>query len=217
MGKFQAVIFDFDGTLVDSGPGIVLTLQLMLQEMGHAPLSEAELRTCVGPPIHKFFPEVFGFEGEGLTRAVAVYRRIFAEKAVPMLQAYPGVKEMLEAVKSAGMRTGVATCKLQHTCEEQAELLGLLPHLDFISGADPEKSLLEKEDILQALLDRTGFDPARCVMVGDRLFDMIGAQKVNMPAIGVLYGVGSEEELSAYNPLYLPKTVEELQALLLGE
>ena len=217
MAKYQAVIFDFDGTLVDSGPGIVLTLQLMLQEMGHAPMPDAELRACVGPPIHKFFPELFGFEGETLTRAIEVYRRIFAQKAVPMLRPYPGVTEMLAAVQKAGMPTGVATCKLQHTCEEQAELLGLLPHLDFISGADPEKSLLEKEDILQALLDRTGFGPARCVMVGDRMFDMIGAQIVHMPAIGVLYGVGSEEELSAYNPLYLPKSVEELQALLLSE
>ncbi|HWR22195.1 MAG TPA: HAD hydrolase-like protein [Feifaniaceae bacterium] len=217
MAKYQAVIFDFDGTLVDSGPGIVLALRLMLEEMGHKPMSDAELRACVGPPIHKFFPEVFGFEGETLTRAVEAYRRIFEEKAVPMLRAYPGVKEMLAAVRRANMPTGVATCKLQHTCEEQAETLGLLPHLDFISGADPEKGLLEKEDILQALLDRTGFDPERCVMVGDRMFDMIGAQAVRMPAIGVLYGVGSKEELSAYNPLYLPQSVEELQALLLSE
>ncbi len=217
MAKYQAVIFDFDGTLVDSGPGIVLTLQLMLQEMGHAPMPEAQLRACVGPPIHKFFPEVFGFDEKTLDHAIAVYRRIFAEKAVPMLQAYPGVKEMLAAVQKAGMYTGVATCKLQHTCEEQAEMLDLLPHLDFISGADPEKSLLEKEDIMQALLDRTGFDPARCVMVGDRMYDMIGADAVHMPAIGVLYGFGSEEELSAYNPLHLAKSVEELQALLLDD
>jgi phosphoglycolate phosphatase len=114
------------------------------------------------------------------------------------------------------MPTGVATCKLQHTCEEQAEMLGLLPHLDFISGADPDKGLLEKEDILQALLDRTGFDPARCVMVGDRMYDMIGAQAVGMPAIGVLYGFGSREELSSYRPLHLVESVEELQTLLLS-
>ncbi len=217
MGNYQAVIFDFDGTLVDSGPGIVLTLELMLQEMGHAPMPMAQLRACVGPPIHKFFPELFGFQGEALDRAIEVYRRIFAEKAIPMLQVYPGVPEMLAAVQKAGIPTCVATCKLQRTCEEQAKLLGLLPHLDFISGADPEKSLLEKEDIIQALLDRTGFDPARCVMVGDRMFDMIGAQAVGMPAIGVLYGFGSQEELSSYHPLHLAQSVEELQTLLLGE
>ena len=216
MGKYQAVIFDFDGTLVDSGPGIVLTLQLMLQEMGHDPIPEAQLRACVGPPIHKFFPEIFGFEGLGLDRAIEIYRRIFAEKAVPLLCPYPSIQQLLQAVQKAGMPTGVATCKLQHTCEEQAEMLGLLPYLDFISGADPNKGLLEKEDILQALLDRTGFDPARCVMVGDRMYDMIGAQAVGMPAIGVLYGFGSREELSSYHPLHLVESVEELQALLLS-
>ena len=217
MGKYQAVIFDFDGTLVDSGPGIVLTLELMLEEMGHAPMPEAQLRACVGPPIHKFFPELFGFEGEELERAVGVYRRIFAKKAVPLLCLYPGIKEMLKALKAAGIPTGVATCKVQSTCEEQAKMLGIYEDLDYISGADPEKGILEKEDILEALLKRTGFEAAKCVMVGDRMYDMIGAAAVSMPAIGVLYGFGSHEELSSYAPLHLPETVEALRELLLAE
>lgn len=216
MPKFQAVVFDFDGTLVDSGPGIVKALGLMLEEMKHAPVEEAVLRACVGPPIAKFFPEVFGFAGEELARAVIVYKQLFDEHALPMLCAYPGIPELLRDVQRAGMITCVATCKVQRTAEEQAQLLGIAPYINHISGAMPERNLLEKEDMLRVLIEEHGIDPTRSVMVGDRLFDMIGAQVVGMPAIGVLYGFGSREELSAYSPLALPESVDALRKLLLG-
>jgi len=216
MSKYQAVVFDFDGTLVDSGPGIVMTLKRMLKELGRPPAEEAVLCACVGPPIAKYFPEVFGFEGEELVEAIALYRRLFDEHALPLLRAYPGAAELLRDVRRAGMLTCVATCKLQRTCEEQAAMLGLAPYLDAISGAQPEKNLLEKEDMLGVLIAEHGVDPARSVMVGDRLFDMIGAQCVHMPAIGVLYGCGSREELAAYSPLALAESVEALRETLLS-
>ena len=215
MPKYQAVVFDFDGTLVDSAPGIVLTLEHMLAEMGREPQSKEALRACVGPPIHQFFPDVLGFCDQDLERAVTIYRRIFQEKALGILQPYPGIIELLRDVQKAGIITGVASCKIQRTCEEQAEVLGLSPYLDYISGAEPDINRLEKSEIILAMLKKAKLAPTQAVMVGDRMYDLIGAQEVGMPAIGVQYGCGTMEELSAYHPLHIAESVEHLRTLLL--
>jgi phosphoglycolate phosphatase len=218
MRKYQAIIFDFDGTLIDSAPGIVLSLAELLKTMGREPLTEERLRACVGPPIVQFFPEYLGFHGEELDRAMITYREIFNKTALGMLCAFPGVVELLRDIQLAGMRTGVATCKGQQSCETQAESLGLLPYLNNIKGVDTSINLLEKTDILRALLDEMNIDPRHAIMVGDRMYDLIAAKAVGMPSIGVLYGgCSTVEELAAHDPLYIVESVEQLRETLLSE
>lgn len=214
----KAVIFDFDGTLVDSGPGIVETIRLTLKEVGRPPMEDAALRACVGPPIHQFFPMVLGLEGEAMEHAIEIYRRIFDEVALPSLCPYPGILELLRDMKHAGFLTGIASCKAKPTCIHQADAMGISPFIDALSGAVVEEGLLEKGDILRVALDMLGVDSTEAVMVGDRMYDMIGAKEAGTRAIGVLYcGCGTREELLAHNPLALADTVEELRMLLLGE
>ena len=116
------------------------------------------------------------------------------------------------------MRTGVATCKGQQSCETQAEFLGLRPYLNNIKGVDTSINLLEKTDILRALLDEMNIDPRHAIMVGDRMYDLIAAKAVGMPSIGVLYGgCSTVEELAAHDPLYIVESVEQLRETLLSE
>ncbi len=211
---YQAVVFDFDGTLVDSESGIIRTLEAMLKELGRSPLTKEQLRACVGPPIHKFFPETLGFQEHELEKAIEIFKRLFQELALSTLKPFDGIVELLQDLQNSGTLTCVATCKTEIICYEQAQALGLLPHLDYISGAKPEVGQLDKGSVLRALIDKAGLDVSRCVMVGDRMYDILGAHEVNMKSIGVLYGSGSYEELKAYEPEQFAKSVADLRVLL---
>lgn len=218
MPKFDVVVFDFDGTLVDSAPGIILSLSELLKAMGREPLTEEQLRPCVGPPILHFFPDYLGFHGEELDKALTTYREIFKQTARDSMRPFPGVAELLRDIQRAGIRTAIATCKTQTACEEQSESLGLRPYINYIKGVDPAINLMEKADILRALMKEHGFRPDQAVMVGDRMYDLQGAKEVGMASIGVLYGgCGSVEEMTPYEPLYIADSVEQLREILLGE
>lgn len=212
---YQAVVFDFDGTLVNSESGIIKTLEAMLKELKRDPLTKEQLRACVGPPIHKF-PETLGFKEHELEKALEVYKRLFQEIGLATLKPFDGIVELLRDLQNANILTCVATCKTEPVCYEQAQALGLLTHLDYISGAIPEKGQLEKGSVLNALIEKAGLDVSRCVMVGDRMYDILGAREVKMKSIGVLYGSGSYEELSECAPEQLAKSVSHLRALLLN-
>ena len=119
MRKYQAIIFDFDGTLIDSAPGIVLSLAELLKTMGREPLPEERLRACVGPPIVQFFPEYLGFHGEELDRAMITYREIFNKTALGMPVRFPrrcGALEGYSAFRHAyGRRYLQRAAKLRDT------------------------------------------------------------------------------------------------------
>lgn len=215
MPKYQAVIFDFDGTLADTGPGIILSLKRLTAEYGLPPLNEQQLRALVGPPIHIAFREVFGISEDALEDFIDSYRRIFDEIAKPMLCVFPGIPQLLQELLHAGITLGVASCKTQSICEQQAEQLGILPYLPYICGAQPSLQLFEKADILELALKNMGIEKKQAVMVGDRMYDLIGANAVGIDAIGVLYGMGTEEELLAHHPAHIVDSVESLRALLL--
>ncbi|MDR1620145.1 MAG: HAD hydrolase-like protein [Clostridiales bacterium] len=216
MPKYQSVIFDFDGTLVDSAPGIIKTFEALIQKEGLKQLSRRELAAMVGPPLHLSIPEVFGISSEAeVNRLVNAYRAIYAEIALPSLAAFPGAMEMLRALREAGVYTGVASCKIRHVCASQATTLGLAPYLCCICGAVPQEGLLEKADILRQAIAASRVSRENTVVVGDRMYDMRGAQLVGIPAIGVIYGSGSREELLPYAPLAIVEDIPALAKLLL--
>lgn len=215
MQAYKAVVFDFDGTLVDSAPGIMRALQLTMEAIGRPPLTQEVLRACFGPPILQFFPEQLGIYGEEMHEAIAIYRRIFDEVALPMLQVYPGIPALLQDLRSAGIQLGIATCKEKNTCIQQLEVLHIAQYIDGVGGAVAKEGLLEKADILRDVLQRMQVDPVDAIMVGDRMYDLIGANAVGVRAIGVLYGGCSTlEELEAHNPIAIVEDVASLRACL---
>ncbi|MDL2236130.1 HAD hydrolase-like protein [Christensenellaceae bacterium OttesenSCG-928-L17] len=216
MLQFTAALFDFDGTLIDSASTIMASIQTTLTHFGRAPFSEAQLRACVGPPIHHYFQEMLGFREEELDSALAVYRHAFDEHAVTMLRPFAGAKELLRDVQAKGVRVGVASCKMQSLCIKQAAQFGFTPYIDFIGGSIPEENLYEKSDIIRHALSALQAAPTDAVMIGDRMYDLIGANEAGVRGIGVLYGgCGTREELEAHNPLYIAEDINALRALLL--
>ena len=217
MPKYRAVLFDFDGTLADSAPAIMASLQRMFQALNRPLLTDEQLRACVGPPIHQYFREILGFHENELDQALAIYRGFFIEEAARTMRPFDGVIELLRDLKAQGVILAVATCKVQTVCVQQAEDMGFAPYLDIIGGAIPAENLFEKADIIRYVLDRIPLPKEDAVMVGDRMYDLIGANEAGIAGIGVLHGgCGTREELEAYHPRHIAANVEELRALLLS-
>ena len=215
--RYPIVFFDFDGTLAQSGEGIMLSFQYMLEQMGRPPMAERELRRLVGPPMLETFGKTLGFQGEEMDRAVNIYREWLNIHGMETLKLFPGVVEMLKTLREAGIKTAVATCKTETVAVAHADYLGIAPHLDALVGLCPDVGRKEKIHVLRQLLDYFHAQPDQVVLVGDRKYDCEGAIAAGIPCIGVLYGYGEREELAAYNPVYLASSVGDLQRYLLGE
>ncbi len=215
MARFPLVLFDFDGTLADSGAGTVEALYRTMIEMGKEPLPRERLCKFIGPPIWESFAEGMGFHGEALEKAIAVYREIYQEISKEMLSTFPGTEDMLKALRSAGIKTAVATCKREETAQCQARQLEIEDLLGDIVGLNESENRITKADIIMEILRRFDVSPENAVLVGDRLYDGEGAKAVGMPFLAVLYGYGDRDELVGYDPIAFVDSPKALQDYLL--
>ncbi len=204
-----------DGTLIESGPGIVFAIREMMKDLGLPDMQENELSKFVGPPLMTGFSELLGLSGSALNEAIALYRKKYDELGLNVTSAYKGIPELLCELKSRGKKLGVVTSKIQPTAEAHLKRFGLWQYIDYLRGGDPQ-GIGEKEYLLKlAVSDMLSKDREPAVMVGDRLFDLNAAHVAGMDCIGVLYGYGTSEEIEACKPTYVARSVEELAKLLL--
>lgn len=197
---YDAILFDVDGTLIDSAPGILNTLEEVFQEMGVS-VAREELKRYIGPPLRKSFGEHFS-EPEKIEEATELYRESYARKGRHEGDAYPGVPEMLRRLKDAGLTLCTATCKPVDVVTPILEEKGLAPYFDFIGGASMDESRDNKTDVIRYVLAQPVMQGKRVLMVGDRCDDMQGAANCHLDAAAALYGYGSKGELAPFAPVY---------------
>lgn len=194
---YQNVLFDLDGTVTDSGPGIINSIRYALEKY-HLPVpAEAVLRTFIGPPLKEQFMAVCGLnEAEGV-RMVEAYREYYSEKGIFENRVYDGIPEVLKALNDNGVRILMATAKPEVYAKKIAEHFNFVQYFDFIGGACLDGRRTDKYEVIRYSLDACGItEPDHTVMIGDRFHDVAGAHKAGIPCIGVLYGYGTREELS---------------------
>lgn len=211
----KVVLFDLDGTLTDSGEGIINCAIVALKHFGLPIPSMEEMRTFVGPPLDQSFIR-HGVPPEKAGEAVRIYR----ERYIPIGKfentPYPGIRELLEALKARGFRLLVATSKPEQTSVEILEHFDLAKYFDRICGASMDLSRNSKEAVIAYLLEENG--PAdQMVMVGDTKFDVLGAKAHGIPAFGVSWGYGRVEEMRAAGATAIVRNPEELLELLCRE
>jgi phosphoglycolate phosphatase len=193
----DAIFFDLDGTLTDPKPGITRSIQYALQKLEHQTVpTEDELTWCIGPPLRASFVKLLGSD-HSADAAVSYYRERFSEIGLYENIVYAGVKDVLTALRKSGRRLFVATSKPHVYAERIIDHFDLRQHFERVFGSELDGTRGDKSDLLAYALKTTSVDPSRAVMVGDRSHDMIGARTNGMTAIGVLYGFGSEQELTA--------------------
>lgn len=210
------ILFDLDGTLTDSGPGISGSARYALEKMGRPVPPQAVLNSFVGPPLSRQFPDVCGFNEEETAIAIEHFRVYFAERGIHQNEVYPGIKDMLARLVAAGRRLHLATTKPLHLAQQVLNNFDLTQYFTCMAGTPPEHGGRDKPEIVREVLENAQVNPQNAVMVGDRLYDVEGAHENALPCIGVLYGYGGREELSGAGCDYLVGSVEDLERVLTG-
>lgn len=189
---YELIIFDLDGTLLDTSPGIFNSVRYAQQQMGFPPLPESRLREFVGPPPKQMYRKVFGVNEEEAAKATAFHRQYSKEKAIYEAAVYPGMKQTLSALKQSGYRLAVATLKGQEIAKTVLQLYGLRDYFDAVVGMDEAESLTKCETIRLAI-KLTGTTGA-ALMVGDSEYDAVGAAQAGVDFVGATYGFGISED-----------------------
>lgn len=217
----KLVLFDLDGTLSDSAPGITTSMAHALRAHGHAVPDATTLGSFVGPPLHRSLTDM-GLARDEIDDIVATYREHYGAGGLFDTTLYPGITDALAALRSAGVTMAVATSKPQEMARRIIAHFELEHFfhggLDGVFGADPARPHDTKADVITRALVALGFDdpPRGVVMVGDRLHDVEGAAAHAIPAIGVAWGYAGEGELLAAGALDVVETPSRLVSLLLG-
>lgn len=205
---YTTILFDLDGTLVDSGEGVLKCAELALRHFDLPIPTPEEMRTFVGPPLRDSFLR-FGCTEEMAQEAIAVYRRRYTTVGKFELFVYPGIEKLLQDLTAAGCKLYVATSKPETVSVEILQHLGLARYFTYIAGADQDKGRSTKSEVIAHLLAQVGnLDGA--LMVGDTAYDVIGSAQHGIPCAGVSWGYGTVESMEAAHPAIIVHSTDEL-------
>ncbi len=208
----KAIFFDLDGTLTDSGEGIINCAILGLEHFGLPVPSREEMRVFVGPPLDQTFIK-YGVPADQTDEAIRVFRSRYTTVGKFENFPYPGVADMLQTLKDQGHRLFVATSKPEVLANEVLRHFALDGYFERIAGATLDGSRSHKADVITYLLGLTG-DVGQTLMVGDTAFDVIGAAAHGISTIGVSWGYGTVEDMEKAGAIAIAHTMEELVAIL---
>ena len=211
------IFFDFDGTIIDTGPGIKNGVRYALGQLG-IPIREGDtLDGFIGPPMTQSYPNNYGLDADMTKEAIRIFREYYAEKGQFECSLYTGMDLLLSDLKTAGKVICVATSKPERFAEKILERFSLLQYLDVFVGATLDGSREKKSDVLNCVFERLN-EPCRdeTVLIGDRHYDVDGAKACSMASIGVLYGYGNRKEFELAGADAIVETVDDLKRVLLS-
>lgn len=208
---YQYILFDLDGTLTDPAEGITNSVAYALSEFGITVEDKTQLNVFIGPPLTDSFMNYYGLSEEEAKKAVTYYREYFKPKGIFQNKLYPGVPELLQALKDGGKRLLLATSKPEVFARDILAHFGIDKYFDFIAGATLDGTRSKKADVIAYALETFGVtEKGKCLMVGDRNQDINGAKTVGIDSLGVLFGYGSLDELETAGATYIAETVEDI-------
>lgn len=211
----RAVLFDWDGTVADTRPGIFNSVRYAIGRYGIADRPDDELRYFIGPPLYDGFEHVFGVSPELANELTDTYRVYYRDKGIFECNVYDGVGDLLRELHDAGVKTAVVSSKPKEFLDRLVEHFGLAEHLDAVVGPAMDNHNSNKTVLVNQALKELMLLPSTVAMIGDRHFDMEGAKAAGVNAVGVLYGYGTEEELCAAGADAVCEQVADLRGFLL--
>ena len=210
----KAVLFDLDGTIINSEEGITKCVQHALRHFGIEEPDLKSLRFFIGPPLEMNFKEKYGFTDEQAWEGVIKYRERFDVKGIFECELYEGVAEVIKQLHEAGYVISIASSKPEVACERILEHFSLLPYFDMVVGASLDKTISTKAQVLEELGRRMAdkhISKEEMILVGDTKFDVLGANTFGIPCIGVDYGFGTREELEKAGAVAVCSSIKEVK------
>ncbi len=208
------VIFDLDGTVWDSLPGIVGSLEHTFEAFGHDVPGREVLTANIGPPLQLMLAEL-GFPDDEIAEATLVYRERYVTWGAYEATVYPGVIEVLTRLGADGHRLATATSKGEGPTRQMLDHFDLTRHFEVIGAASMDTSAMTKVAVLGRALDGLGRPlPEQCLMIGDRSYDVRGAAEYGIDCAGVLWGYGDEDELRLAGARHLVAEPSDLLAIV---
>ena len=216
---WNTVLFDLDGTLTDSGEGIMKSVQYALDKLGKPEPDLEKLRCFVGPPLKEQFMAYAGLDEEQGNLAVKYYRERYTVTGIYENSLYPGVRKMLELFQKNGIRMGVASSKPEVYVKQILEHFKIDSFFSAIVGSELDGKRTDKAEVIEEALRRLGVEKRKneIVMVGDRKFDVIGARNLGLDCIGVTYGYGDLAEIQEAKPAFIAAEVAGIAECMLNQ
>lgn len=215
MPKYDYILFDLDGTLSESAPGIRKCIELTLEKLKKPSPDLSDYSKFIGPPLADTFSGLCGLNAEDTQKALVIYQEFYKTHGLKENRLYEGIEDLL--IKLSGSEAKIAVCssKQQKPADDVCALLGITKYFDALCGSAPDGSRKEKEEVIPYTVNVLGGKITdKVVMIGDTKFDAKGARLNNIDFIGVNYGYGTYETMVMEGATVFADNVKELEALL---
>jgi len=216
MNMIRYLLFDLDGTLVDSSLTISASLYYALDRLGISTAGQAPVASIIGMPLLDIFRGPYEMTHEQANAAVAHYRECYDNLAQAGTRVYDNIREALSTLQEGGFGLYVATVKPTPIAEKVLRDLDLRGYFDGVAGASMSHERRDKASIIAHALRKFDLDPLQSLMIGDRDQDIFGARQNGLPCIAVTYGFGSRGELESARPEHMAGHAGEIVALLMN-
>lgn len=216
MNNFDYVIFDFDGTIVDTGEGILKSLQYAFDFFTDEVPTLEQLEVFIGPPLHYSFTHFFGVPENEVDEYIKKYRERYSDIGLYECKLYDGMLELLKKLKENKVKIGVASSKPQIFIEKLLDHLDLIYYFDFLCGTtfDDCKHVGKKELVEKNMRNLGAVDKDKVIMIGDRYFDIDGGNQAGVYSCGIIHGYGNREEFQEHNADFIVDDVKDLDLIL---
>ena len=207
---YKTVLFNLDGTIIDSAEGIINSFSYTFRKLGLPSVPREEMGVFIGPPLLYSFETICGLSKDEARRAVEIYREYYREKGIYEIRVYEGIEELLKKLKESGKKVLLATSKYELYDLQIIERLGFAEYFDFAAGSLAGGERGTKAEVIEYALAAVGAEKESTVMVGDRMHDIAGAKAAGIASIGVLFGYGTREELEANGASHIAADTREI-------
>lgn len=215
--NYQLILFDLDGTLIDSNPGVKNSLVYTLNRLGYVVPPQIDMpHTYMGPPLMDTFENLFGMPYETALKAADIYKEHMSKENKYENVCFEEMEDVLTELKSHGAKLGVATTKYEPFAEKILKTLGIYEFFDVVCGSNSDGTVKEKSQVINLALRHLNTKADKnTVLIGDSKYDIEGAVKTGIEFIGVNYGYGLQKDMIDLGAKIFADSPKDLLSLLL--
>lgn len=216
MKGFSNLLFDFDGTLFDTSPGVFASFRKVTEHYGME-IEQDIYNKMIGPPLSFTFKNFYKLPDNEIENAIKLYKKYYEAEGMYNCVIYDGVVELIKKCRAQGKMICVATSKPELLARKILERNGMLELFDFVGGSDmEEKFRVSKVDVVNYVLKNQGLEnrKAETLMIGDRYFDVEGSHAAGLKCLGILWGFGDRKEFQEHNADFICETPEDVWEFL---